>query len=298
VTHEARATRGFAGEIAALFRASGYAVSPNPDLPNAMLGPDLLVAKQGELLAFFDPKVRERRHEYELLVRLILSRFALPDHVRTVLVLDHSFAANKAVDNLRIHFHLVVTRGIKPSAIIEQARAAPDRKIPPGVRRHVQLQAAVLLTPDIGTTPKRARADAPEPGVSSEVGLQSLGWRPVDRLPMTLRQLPGLEIRSHTVVATPPPSSRSDRPRQEFLRYLPIVPLLAYAIDNGVPYPTRSIIGLFRPSGHISETKLSALSRPAANAGWRFMTDSDGVPMADLELRLATWARNHPYERP
>jgi hypothetical protein len=57
-----------------------------PDLPHLLLGPDLLIAAPGNLVAAFVTKAAERRDKEALLSRLILTRLALPQRARCLLV--------------------------------------------------------------------------------------------------------------------------------------------------------------------------------------------------------------------
>ncbi|HEX9990401.1 MAG TPA: hypothetical protein VGE45_18225 [Chloroflexia bacterium] len=70
-----------ANEIAASvgkFLRDDYTVAVSPDHPRLFVAPDILVGYRGRLAAVFIPKVTELNSVDDLLVRLAISRLALP----------------------------------------------------------------------------------------------------------------------------------------------------------------------------------------------------------------------------
>ncbi|MBW9051074.1 hypothetical protein [Rhizobium mesosinicum] len=61
---------------------NGSVVSPNPDHPLLLSGPDILVGSEGVLFAIFVAKKSETNRPKELTARLTATRLALPDHAR------------------------------------------------------------------------------------------------------------------------------------------------------------------------------------------------------------------------
>ena len=65
-----------------------FVVSVNPDHPYLFEGPDILAGGDGRLLAIFRPKSTELSNPNRLLSRLVLTKLALPNHTRYILVMD------------------------------------------------------------------------------------------------------------------------------------------------------------------------------------------------------------------
>jgi len=275
-----------------------YTVSLRPDLPNTLTPPDLMIAKAGSLVAFFEPTRLEIRHPQRLVVRLLLSRLALPDHVRCVLLLDESASALGIEGDMRHHFHTVAMPRSAPRTIAGQALQSPVREVPKTVRRHVQLQAALLLDAVRLATDPLANATRSSRGALEMESTNSLELLAHDHLQKGTATLSDVEFGAHTVVVRKHAGSRSLPLRQEFQRYMSIVPLLTFNVDNGVPHPGRSVAGVFRPSNQLTPAvTVSRFARPAAMAGWSIVTSRDEGVVARIVDRLETWARNHPYER-
>jgi hypothetical protein len=86
--------------------ASTYSVVSNPDHPLLLRGPDALVSDYGYLAAVFTLSSRALRNPNSLLVRLAISRYALPQTTRSVLLAEQ--AGNQDMDLLRDNFHAVL----------------------------------------------------------------------------------------------------------------------------------------------------------------------------------------------
>jgi hypothetical protein len=91
-----------------IFRSLGkdYTVSVDPDLPNIISGPDLLIGGSGSLLGVFLQRYRESNSPDSLLSRLALSKLALPSHFVSVLVLQNDQPPSNVL--LSEHFDLVL----------------------------------------------------------------------------------------------------------------------------------------------------------------------------------------------
>jgi len=65
-----------------------FTVAAQPDHPYLISGPDVLLGRDGVLVALITPKAKERRSPTSLLVRLAACRLALPAHTRFLLLLS------------------------------------------------------------------------------------------------------------------------------------------------------------------------------------------------------------------
>jgi hypothetical protein len=288
-----------------------YSVSLRPDLPAVLQGPDLLVARDGRLFAFFEPTTHERRVPVRLLARLMLSRLALPDHVRTVLLLADPLIDPTVVDDLRVHFHCVADTHVSSETIIRRARASHSRPVPKATRRYVQLQTAFLLRPryepKAATHPTTRSTDTDlrarlsigqqelEPVELRELELQGPPRDVIERLPASiLAETPEATYASGVITVRPEPHSSLRTASEEFKRYLPLVPLLTFSIDDGVPYIRRPFLGIFQPTdAAIGDAAIGRLRIPGAAAGWAIVRRDGQRKLRSLRNELTSWARNH-----
>jgi len=96
------------GVIAGKVLPKDYVISINPDHPYLFVGPDLLVGGHGQLGAIFIPNVAEYSHPNKLLVRLAVSRLALPAHTRCILTVDMDRLPLGYVEEIRRNFNAVL----------------------------------------------------------------------------------------------------------------------------------------------------------------------------------------------
>lgn len=80
-------------------------VALRPDLPHLFAGPDVLIGRAGKLLAIFLLKASERRSPDDLLIRLAMSRLALPSHTQCLLIVEPGEISDVETGLLATHFH-------------------------------------------------------------------------------------------------------------------------------------------------------------------------------------------------
>ncbi|ANQ16280.1 hypothetical protein [Vibrio natriegens] len=84
-----------------------YSYVSSPDHPNLISSPDALIAKKGELIAYYRVHSDERARAKNLLSRLAISRLALPTHTKHILVLFPR-DSEKILSNFAEHFDRVI----------------------------------------------------------------------------------------------------------------------------------------------------------------------------------------------
>lgn len=124
-----------------------YVVSVEPDLPHLLVGPDLLVGGNERLIAVFTPKTSELRRPDELIVRLTLSRLALPKHARCILVVDHERHRETFISQLSQSFDRTIEVRELPSIrrIVGDSNSSNIATIPNQVRQQVFARSNLLF---------------------------------------------------------------------------------------------------------------------------------------------------------
>lgn len=114
-----------------------FSVVNKPDIPVLSSGPDLLIGQSGSLVGVFIPSREEIRDLDLLLVRLALTRLALPRHLRCVLVGNH-FPKN--MDYMGLNFHEVLNYrefSLLKKFILDKSAGDSVKPVP----NHIRLEA-------------------------------------------------------------------------------------------------------------------------------------------------------------
>jgi hypothetical protein len=257
---------------------ANYIVVSGPDHPMLIEGPDALVGGEGGLVSVFMPKAKERKRPKLLEVRYILSRLALPPDARHVLVLDEAQDGG-TIEWLGRNFATVLGwRSRRDLAKISRDRnfIGSQRKLPPEVAEFVQqrfadtLQATRVLQwlnrshdrgkdRDENTVRSRRRPKpekSPLKSIAPDILFTSFGQGALD----------AVAVRGLADQTT----------------------LAGFALDDGVPYPTRKDdygLALF---DEIREYRgdPDKLLRAAAFAGWGLIPEEQHHRIDAIANRL------------
>ncbi|WP_224961808.1 hypothetical protein [Geomonas subterranea] len=115
-------------QIAVSLSETDIDIAVNPDHPYLLSPPDLLLGRNGKLLAVYEPHREELSEPNSLLARLALSRLALPAHCQHILVVDEDGTSLGSVDN---SFDKVI-------------ESVDTRKIPTIIEDRTRLDSAIL----------------------------------------------------------------------------------------------------------------------------------------------------------
>src|SRR5207253_232197 len=96
--------------------------------------PDVLVATRGQLAAVFIPRRDDPTYLEQLLVRLALTRLALPEHARCALIAP-SALQSEGLSEIARHFHRVAGARDLLRAEASISRALTDRAPSSGLER-------------------------------------------------------------------------------------------------------------------------------------------------------------------
>ena len=95
-----------------------YVVVLRPDVPNLLRGPDLVIGGEGRLFAIFKFQAAEQRSPDRLLVRLALTRLALPRHTLCVLLWRSERADGETAAIIATHFHSLISED-SPAVLVD-----------------------------------------------------------------------------------------------------------------------------------------------------------------------------------
>jgi len=236
-----------------------------------------------------------------ILARLILSRLALPNHVRTILLLDDSSLDPDVWRHLNVQFHHVAVKRVSSDTLLRRARSTRARPIPSATRRYVQLVTAFLLNAT-GAEPPAPRARLIDRAGAPKLRSAASDGPPpevLERLPAAMLAETAEANYSRGVVLVRPDVRSHERTLSEqFRRYMPLVPLLTFSIDNGVPYVRRPFLGIFQPTDpRVGDATFGSLRLRAAASGWAIVRRDGERDLQLLRDRMITWAKNHTHER-
>ncbi|TSD84154.1 hypothetical protein FFK22_034105 [Mycobacterium sp. KBS0706] len=271
-------------EITRLFHReleTSYIVVSGPDHPLLIEGPDVLVGGEGGMLAIFMPKAKERARPDQLEVRFILSRLALPPDVRHVMILNEA-PYSRAIELLGRNFAIVLrwdSRRDLAKIARDKQFVGKQRLLPPevtGFARHRFADALqvtrVLQWINRSYERERVHDDSRQrrPGKTpfKHVGpgllFTSFGWGAPN----------GTAIRSLTDRTT----------------------LAGFALDNGVPYPTREDDYGLAVVNQLPEHRgdPDKLIRAAAFAGWSFIPEEQQHRVDAVANRLQERRNSRP----
>ncbi len=267
------------GQILQSDLGSSYTVVINPDHPRLFVAPDILIGGQGTLTAIFQPKMLERRMPDELLVRLTVSRLALPSHLRCVLLIDSHTWPETDFANLQRYFH-TVRLGTKfrsiSNFITNEQEDYIIEPITPKVREAAYTQANLFFDESIRRSSHNRTASEPRDVMYAlrQQGefkvAQVPSWTGRERRYSESLYMTSLLESTDTIVAGVSFAGHGsvlDRLRP----YCNAAIKMAYRVDNGTPYSTEyaSYVKIlvsdeFPHTQYDSEKPL----RAAAFAGW------------------------------
>lgn len=124
-----------------------FVTSIDPDLPNLLYGPKLLIGGEGRLFAFF---ISRPSDEAQTLARLTLSRLVLPSHTKCILMVD----GNESYTFSKIYEHFHATINEKDDLrhleyLFHDSDLGPNiRIVPENIRHYVSERAGYLLSED------------------------------------------------------------------------------------------------------------------------------------------------------
>lgn len=256
-----------------------YSVVMRPDHPLLLRGPDALVSDYGNLVAVFSADSRERKNLTSLMVRLGISRYALPAGTRCILLTDGT--ENTDIGYLKSNFHAVLhneERGELRSIIrIRGTNLGPSREVPPDLRRkyYNQFWAALELSRRASLGQRRTPA-LPDPddaasGELSDFHLRSWGPRGRDTVSKRLRRT--ADGRSIVGVLR----GRRGRVRAEIESFIEYRTRGFYSLDNGILYGNNAAGPslLMTPAEAPVLWDPMKLARASAFAGWSLVPSAE-----------------------
>lgn len=246
-----------------------------PEHPLLLRGPDALVSGPGNLCAFFVPNGWEIDNPAHLATRLISSRLALPEHCRTVLLVD---GAEGAFFPLERDFGLftslddsALTKFIGDSSDFGAARRM-ERKIQAGVLK--TYDTALTLTEQSYRITRTKRSSSP-PELSRRVHsnnksstLESgvLKYSPRNRIEIEGRPMSFLSGKNRNNVI------------QQLMFAASGAILERYTLDTGIPYPKEKPVHLA-----ISSVAAEAIDMRGKYAHGAAFSGTSLIPTDDLE---------------
>ncbi len=268
--------------------AEDFVVAVQPDHPFLSVGPDLLISKDGNLGALFVLKSDEAESPDRLLIRLALSRLALPNHMRCVLVLDPFDLQSR--DMLQSHFHWVFSAGHYEDLaafLMHPDASTRVRPVPADIKERTFQRFDALYTESQERVPIEEHAQEPTSTIREE---DLFGFERV-RVPSWTgqqsayhRQAEILE-RGSTFLAQVKVGSRGNV-LDKIRTFCRASVLLDYSLDVGIPYPRDYS---FRTAKIMLVDKLPTPRgdpfkpiRAAAFAGWAVVRFRSGEDIEDI----------------
>ncbi len=278
-----------------------------PDHPLLISGPDALLTTRNSLVAVFTPTLGETTQPVKLLVRMVLARYALPNHARCLLGLD----ANRDIEDSSAvrNFHEIIRLGDVSGLrrFVSDHRANPHRVRELDRDNRSTFMARYLAARRLSFESTDGRLD-----FSSELPLyrNSRALRPLERYaPVILKSWTARRrSRSQTVFLDEQSGVLAafiswDAHRNQTARLRRIIEhgiRQRYSLDGGVLYPTDEtapfiFVDKYRPMGW---DPLKVL-RATAFAGWcmvpeRYQTrvDAESNRLHDLEHTIGARLRD------
>ena len=282
---------------------SSYEVAPRPDHPFLLDGPDLLVGGNGILTAFFEPKREEMVRPDVLLVRLALTRLALPQHCRCVLIVA-GHQGDDLADLVGRDFHVVEhpRRVRQISALTQDGEyVGMAHPLPSALYRFGRERCAYMmrLSHDFFGDKRGVHRAVPAEALLAEIGGEPASGRSWTGRSHTLRrwrshdlqELPWGKTLASQVDLEYPPALRSRIRRLCFQTMR-----LSFTMDTGVPYYTNpSLAVVFANHLPYAGYDPGKLVRAGALAGLVFVPS---VSLPGAKKMVGTAARSlHALER-
>lgn len=283
-----------------------WVIALRPDHPNLFDGPDILAGRTGRLLALFIPHQREISNPARLQARLVLTRLALGDHAWCVLVLgSDGRRSREPAGTVHYDFHAVVDLGQNSDgkAFEPNEIEIEKRKIPATIRSFVQSRTDYLFGLSPPTEDRLVRVAESRAGDHYGDALAlSVHEQPelVARARKNLRQFKSFQervsFRDRLIIAR----QKSGRPasvRQLLDPLLPDCIQLAFAVDNGVPYPLMAAMAGLLLADSLKSPQKDPLKpfRAAAFAGWAVVVGPKLSEWESLAEQMNDWLRHHQY---
>ena len=278
-----------------------FTVAVDPDHPSLFEGPDILAGRDGHLVAIFVPKGVEKRSPERLLTRLVLSRLALPDHARCILLTSrYDDVSTQLGHTLSGHFHesFALRERIPRRLFTDSNLGARKQDISVEVRAMVTNRASYLLGISLGE--EGARDESPNADSRASAGYQfrreliagssgRLLEAAMQRLPIFTRRRHNLAFANNVMIGLS--SASTGHPLRSAIEpFLAASTMLNYNIDNGVPYVNEEMAGLLvanRPSLPVFDP-LKPL-RAAAFAGWGIVQSLSPADARTAIVRIGNW---------
>lgn len=222
----------------------------DPDLRLLMDGPDILIGENGNLLGIFVPRMDEVLDVSLFLTRFALSRLALPDHARFLLVIDSTnerrmsaFASDEVSDNF--HEVLLSSSASKATNFLRDSEAGRKKvgAVSPEIRQYSRDRFALAFAASVQRFGQDSSKDNQISPNTIEEYFDSVesnrseirSWhRPPRRLPRSTAS-----IGKRLLVAGV--TFRGARVRPRLRPYLSAAVVFDYSLDSGVPYPVADL---------------------------------------------------------
>lgn len=272
-------------------------VAVQPDLPELFEGPDVLAGRAGRLVAVFTPKVHELSRPDRLVTRLVLSRLALPDHVRCALVLERAQEFMLQVAELAYGFQVVDWVDDSDLSGLRRSRRE-SQPIPEQTRRFVEARASFLFaasrqTPEQSSPRRRRHVDR-----EYRVALTSLAregnFERVDPSIMGMMRRDAAErlaerTWSYQGVLVTSEVIEHQSIRKQLLPFVTLARNVSFHVDKGVPHLKQPALGVFLTGSVGSGPDPLKTQRASAFAGWQVLVQPSPDDFQESLRRNAAW---------
>lgn len=283
-----------------------FVVSVKPDHPYLFDGPDILAGGDGRLLAIFRPRAAELSSPNRLFARLMLTKIALPDHARYILLADPERQSSRfSIQSFSDLFQAVVEPGerIPRSLLVGGDNGRGRQVIPSALRDRTLGRASFLLDVSLSaarrngrqkaSTRKRLFADLQKMLPAPETS--TLAMLAGQFMPSSLRR--SIHFRDGALIVlrhSPKPESL----RRRLDAYLAPSVLLNYAVNDGVPRVRIDLASLLVTNALTTSSRDPLKPfRAAAFAGWAVMEPSMAEEVRETVGTITSWLHSAD-ERP
>jgi len=265
----------------------------SPDHPFLILRPNILIGRSGQLLAVFIPYKNEETSPERLLVRLALSKLALPSNLMTVLI---SKSWGREVDNqFERNFDAVIHENDKNISGSLMKMMLMDKKNNDDIeyilkknQKKTFLRMDLFIKYSVRNTREHKKTTI-IPNIFEEIKSESQKVYIPSWINSKKIKLSSNLLNYHGAIITSADFERRNNLYNTLANLIFLSTKMLYQLDNGIPYQHQNIINpniVFVdkiPLGHFDPLKPV---RAAAFGGWIYMNNEDTSGIEEIQDRM------------